>query len=140
MMRLKVLYAAGKWKVLAPVNAEGVCEVEDAIQKLIDERKTRATGHGFVALWARIPSYGPRELGTDKYHRVDDANSIYEFIKRRHRLLCFEAEGALIVCSHVFMKTTAKTPTKEKAKAITLRNEYLQKSKLGQTRIDEDGE
>lgn len=140
MMRLKLLYTAGKWKVLARVNAQGVCEVEDAILALKNSAKTKATGVGFVALWSRIPSHGPRELGTDKYHRVDDENSIYEFIKRGHRLLCFEAEGALVVCSHVFKKASGKTPPKEKAKAMSFRNEYLAKARLGQIEIEDEGE
>lgn len=135
MMRLKLLYTAGKWKVLAPVSPEGLCEVEDAIRELKDSPKTKATGLGFVVLFSRIPSRGPRELGTDKYHRVDEDNSIYEFIKRGHRLLCFEADGALIVCSHVFKKASDKTPAKEKARAISLRNDYLAKMKTGQIKI-----
>jgi hypothetical protein len=138
MMRLKLLYTKGNWKVLAPVNANGVCEVEDAINALKNSRKTKATGVGFVALWSRIPNHGPRELGTDKYHRVDEENAIYEFIKGGHRLLCFEADGALVVCSHIFKKSSGKTPKKETKRAVKLRDDYLAREKLGDIEIDTD--
>jgi len=140
MMRLKQLYTAGKWDVLAPVSPNGVCEVEDAIWELKSGAKTKAIGVGFVVLWSRIPVHGPRELGTDKYHRIDAKHSIYEFIKGSYRLLCFEADGAIVVCSHIFRKTSKKTPAKEKAKAIELKNAYLKNIKEGKIKIDNGGD
>ena len=69
---------------------------------------------------------GPRKkLTTDLFHSVDKEEGIYEFIKGRLRLLCFEADGALIICSHVFMKKTSKTRTQDKNPAIALKREYL---------------
>lgn len=138
MMRLKALRITGTWRVLAIVNADGTCEVEEAIRQLINDRQTSATGNGFVALWSRIPREGPRGLGTDNYHRVDNDNEIYEFIRRRHRIPCFEADGALVVCSHVFLKSSQKTPKSEKDRAVALRDKFFESLKKGEIEVIED--
>jgi hypothetical protein len=129
-MRLQTL-KAGKWTIVAPLDAQGRCEVLDALAELGNDPKTRATAAGFVALWGHIPIEGPRSLGTDNYHRVDDNNDIYEFIKGNHRLLCFQAEGRVVVCSHVIRKKSQKTPAAEKKRAAKLRDEYLAAKKAG---------
>lgn len=135
-MRHRVIDNSGPWKVLAPVSVDGTCEVQEAIEGLAKDRKTRTTALGFLAQFARITHVGPRSLGTDKFHRVDDANEIDEFIKRDHRILCFQADGALIVCSHVMRKRSSKTPARDRKRAAELRRQYLQDIGTGDIEVE----
>ena len=142
MMRLRVLHK-GTWKVLALVSEDGSCDVENELDALASDKKTKATAAGFKALWSRIPPTGPRGLGTDNYHRVDDENEINQFIRRQHRILCFEADGCLIVCSHMLLKQSSKTPSADRARAAEFRKAYKAAVALGSIEIlddDEEGE
>ena len=135
-MRLRPLRTVGRWTIVAPIDEEGVCQVFASLQELKGNRTTKATAVGFVALWDRIGPFGPKSLGTNLYHRVDNKNEINEFIKGDHRLLCFESDGSLIVCSHIFLKSGKKTPEAEKSRAAKLRKEYLAAIKLGEVEVE----
>lgn len=124
MMQLRKLNV-GAWTVAALVDADGVCAVEDALLQLSQDRKGNVVASGFVAQWERISHEGPWRLGSDIYHQVDKKNEIYEFIKGSHRLLCFQADGRVVICSHIFRKQSRKTPAAEKKKAASLRQRYL---------------
>lgn len=124
-MRLRKLNE-GAWTVAAPLEDDNSCEVLNALQILFDDPRTKGVAAGFVAFWEQIDIQGPRRLGTDIYHCVDDKNEIYEFIKGSHRLLCFVSEGRLVICSHIFRKKSQKTPKSETKKAIALRKKYLE--------------
>ncbi|WP_448482221.1 type II toxin-antitoxin system RelE/ParE family toxin [Pseudoxanthomonas mexicana] len=127
---------------MAPEDDEGACEVLDQLKALAADKKTKATAAGLLAQWEQVPAEGPRKLGTDIYHRIDDENQIYEFIKRDHRLVCFEADGRIVVCSHLFRKKSQKTPNAEKRKATDLRARYHEAVRHGNVEIvdDEDDE
>jgi hypothetical protein len=133
-MRLKVL-SDGFWQVIAPLDANDSCSVEVELASLASDRKLRASVIGLRAVWGRIPTLGPRRLGTPLYHCVDEDNGIYEFIKGPLRLLCFEASGRLVVCSHTLRKTTRKTPRSDKALAIALKKRYLAAVTAGEVKI-----
>lgn len=111
--------------MLALVDESGACQVLNDLEQLANDKKTKATAAGFYVFWKGIPREGPRKLGTAIYHRIDDDNEINEFSKGNHRLLCFEAEGCLIVCSHIVRKTSQKIPASDKKKAARLREQYL---------------
>jgi hypothetical protein len=113
-MRLRSLHK-GAWTVLAPEDDDRACEVLDQLEALAGDKKTKATAAGFLAQWEQVPVEGPRRLGTDIYHRIDEDNQIYEFIKRDHRLVCFEADGRIVVCSHIFRKKSQKPRIFEKS-------------------------
>lgn len=106
----------------------------------MEDSKLRGYAVGFVALWGRIPRTGPRSLGTDLYHCVDDEHEIYEFIKGPLRLLCFEADSALVVCSHVLRKKSQKIRSKDKTAAIALRARFVAASGAGTLKFEEEGE
>ncbi len=110
--------------MLAPIADDGCCELEAQLAAFEQDKKRKASVIGFYALWVRIPRHGPRALGTDFYHCVDSNEGIYEFIKGSLRLLCFEADGAMVVCSHVFLKQSQKTPAREKKRAIAIKQQY----------------
>lgn len=136
-MRLRSLHK-GAWTVLAPEDDDRACEVLDQLEALAGDKKTKATAAGFLAQWEQVPVEGPRRLGTDIYHRIDEDNQIYEFVKRDHRLVCFEADGRIVVCSHIFRKKSQKTPNAEKMKAADLREKYYEAARLGNIEIVDD--
>ena len=125
MIRFRVL-TDGAWRVVAKVDHRGRCEVEQALNELAVNPKTRAVATGLLAVWAAIPREGPHELPVETYHCVNSENEIYEFIKGSYRVLCFRAEGRMVVAACVFLKKSRKTPDREVARAIALRKEYLQ--------------
>ena len=134
-MRLKVLYC-GVWQVVAPLSDEDCCELETTLVELGNNKKRRASAVGMHALWERIPRHGPRALGTELYHCINEKDAIYEFIKGDLRVLCFEADGAIVVCSHVLVKKTQKTPARDVRRAVELKRRYLQALKLSDVFIE----
>lgn len=75
---------------------------------------------------------GPQALNTAQCHQVDANNKIYEFIAGRLRVLFFQsATGRMVICTHVFLKKTQKTPPKEVNKAIRAKKDYEQADKAG---------
>lgn len=138
-MRLKLLYS-GAWRVVAPLGAEDVCDLEMQLAEFASDKKLRASVLGFRVLWARILQTGPRCLGTALYHRVDEEQEIYEFIKGPLRLLCFESQGAVVVCSHVIRKSSQKTPRSEIKRVADLKRQYLAAQAKSEVEIiEEDG-
>lgn len=123
-MKLRVLHK-GAWSIVAPAGADGSCECVDSLDEFASNKKTQKMVLGLFALWERIDYRGPRALGTDLYHCVDAKEGVYEFIKGDLRLLCFEARGALVVCSHVMRKASQKTPKSEVARVVRIRDEFL---------------
>ena len=123
-MQLKVL-KPGCWTVVAPMDGNGCCALEDQLVEMAADPKLKGYVAGFSALWERIPAVGPRQLPTALYHCVDETHGIYEFIKGPYRLLCFEAAGRLVVCSHMLRKKSQKIRAQDKAPAIALRTEFL---------------
>ena len=75
---------------------------------------------------------GPQALNYAQCHPVDTNNKIYEFISGRLRVLFFQATtGRMVICTHMFLKKTQKTPPQEVNKAIRAKKEYEQAEKAG---------
>lgn len=127
-MKLEHIGGAGKWKVVAPVTlVDGVevCELAAELKVFEDEDQTYASAIGLKEVWKRIEVTGPRSLGVSLYHQVDADHGIYEFVKGRLRVLCFEASsGAICVCACIFLKKSQKTPKKHVRQAISLQRSY----------------
>ncbi len=139
-MQLKVLYS-GVWTVVAPLDTDGSCPVDDELAAISSDPKLQSAAIGFRVAWSRIPLIGPKALGTALYHCVDEDHGIYEFVKGPMRLLCFEAGGRLVVCSHALRKKTQKTPRADKKRAIRLKDRYLAALRAGEiTVVDDDQE
>lgn len=124
-MRLKRINEDCPWAAYAEADESGECSLEHQIAELAADPKTSGYAAGFAALLQVIPANGPRQLGTKLYHYVDEENEIYEFTKGPYRLLCFQADGRLVVCSHLFRKTSRKAPKAEVARAVSVRDRYL---------------
>lgn len=82
---------------------------------------------------------GPRFFPDDICHQVDQKNQIFEFIAGDLRLLWFysPAERRAIICTHVFMKKSRKTPKKHIERAVHLKNLYIGDYKRGNIEIKE---
>lgn len=124
-MRLQILHD-GPWKIVAPLSGEGAEVTCELLEQLEDLRNAHeASVIGLYTVWERINRFGPRALGTGLYHLVDEENGIYEFIKGRIRVLCFESHtGAICVCSHVLLKSSQKTPKAAIKLAIRLKAQF----------------
>jgi len=136
MMRLKTVHE-GPWRIVAPMDADGSCALWDELEALAADAQTEATAAKFVSIWERIPPQGPHELPDGMYHRIDAKHEIYEFRARQHRILCFRADGRIVICSHLFLKQSNRVPAKERDKAAALRKRYLDTQRKGQVSIED---
>lgn len=104
------------------MDAAGATPLLDQLDGFRNQR--RADVAGLVVMLERCAEEGPYGLPTSLAHDVGDG--IREFIKGRLRLLYFVSDNAVVVCSHVFLKKTQKTPTAQVQAAVRLRNRYQQ--------------
>lgn len=142
-MRLRIIEEAG-WRVVAEVSGDGNCDLQLHLAQLGQDKQLKSAAAGFIQLMRRIERNGPRaSLPDSLYHCVDKEHEIYEFIKGPLRLLCFEADGALVVCSHIIRKSSNKLKESQKAAAIALRQRYLRAAAQGNVLImprEQDGQ
>ncbi len=124
-MKLKVL-EKNRWNIVTPIADDSDdCPLEVHLHDLSEDKKLKGYANGFLTLFKRSADHGPGLLGTDLYHCVDVKENIYEYIKGPLRLLCYQAKGSLIICSHVIRKTRNKITSRDTAPAIKIKNEYL---------------
>ncbi len=67
---------------------------------------------------------GPMNLPKANTHEMEDGNSMYEFIKGNFRIAYFYDANKVVICSHLFRKSTRKTPTAEQEIANRMRANY----------------
>ena len=96
------------------------------------EATYEASRNRLLEYFKQVASGGPQALNTAQCHQVDANNKIYEFIAGRLRVLFFQSTtGRMVVCTHMFLKKTQKTPRKEVSKAIRAKKDYEQADKAG---------
>ncbi len=95
---------------------------------------------GALELLERVANepLGPRELTTELCHQLDPKNDIWEFIKGRFRILWFEDEGKVILCTHAFMKKSGKVPPAEIEMAVRIKEKYLSSRRDGTLELIDD--
>ncbi len=131
MMRLVELRAR-RWTICSELEVDGsVPLVEELIA--IAGGNHRAAAAGFVALIERCSNEGPYVLPTPLSHDVGDG--LRELIKGRFRLLYFVDDGAMIVCSHTFLKKSQKIPRAEVARANRLRERFHLAKRNGELEV-----
>lgn len=119
---------SAKFHIGAVVHEKGDGTLECA---LIDDFETieatyAASRNQLLAYFQRVASNGLQALTTGQCHSVDANDKIYEFIAGKLRVLFFQGTtGQVIICSHMFLKKTQKTPPKEVNKAIRAKKQYL---------------
>ncbi len=75
---------------------------------------------------------GPRALNAAQAHQVDANDKIYELIAGGLRVLYFLGEsGQVVICTHLFLKKSQKTPPREVARAVRAKKEYELATKAG---------
>lgn len=122
-MKLKVLHRT-QFTIASAMDGDE-CETETFLNGLAS--KYQASAEGLYVLIERIADQGLDGMSSKLWHLVDAENKIYELIKGDLRLLCFKGHGdVLVIASHGFLKKTQKTPTKEKNKAISYKQQYQQ--------------
>ena len=78
-----------------------------------------------LALFELVAADGLSALNSQQFHLVDSKHGVYEFIAGRLRVLFFKGKsGQLVICTHLFMKKSQKTPDDEKEKAVKLKKRY----------------
>lgn len=115
------------------LDGELLCDLEQELLEFAGQYE--ASVLGLMQFWRNIPRVGPRQLGTAIYHYVDEKNGIYEFIKGRLRVLCFQSDGAICVCCHAFLKQSQNTPKAKIKRALVIKNEYEAAKAAGKIQI-----
>jgi phage-related protein len=96
------------------------------------EATYEASRNRILEYFKHVATGGPQALNYAQCHTVDVNNKIYEFISGKLRVLFFQgATGRMVICTHMFLKKTQKTPLKEVNKAIKAKKEYEEAEKAG---------
>lgn len=116
-----------KFHVGAVVQEKGdgslACSLIDDFNDI--EATYEASRNRLLEYFKYVAGGGPQALTSLQCHQVDANNKIYEFISGKLRVLFFQGStGNLIVCTHMFLKKTQKTPPKEISKSIRTRKRY----------------
>lgn len=129
-MRLLVVEKNNR-EVLAIIE-DGGSDTCPAIDFLASQpRERRGSAKGFKALFVRYADNGRQGLTADLFHEVDKTEKIWEFIKGRLRVFCFEDGGGLVVLSHGALKKSQKVASKEVERAIKNKEKYLEAKQNG---------
>jgi len=123
-----------KFHVGAVIQQKGdgslACSLLDDFDNL--EAVHEAARDRFLAYFGQVAANGPRALNGAQMHQVDANDKIYELIAGGVRVLYFQGtSGQVIICTHMFLKKSQKTPPKEIARAVRAKKEYEQATKAG---------
>lgn len=123
-----------KFHVGAVVQEKGdgslACSLIDDFNDI--EATYEASRNRLLEYFKHVAGGGPQALNSAQCHQIDANNKIYEFISGKLRVLFFQGStGSVVICTHMFLKKTQKTPTKEVNKAIRARKEYELAEKAG---------
>ena len=99
------------------------CPLMDALETV--EESNAASAKRLLVYFEKVAESGFDVLNDKQCHVVDAQEKIYEFIAGKLRVLFFAGTPkSLVVCTHMFLKKTRKTPSAEVAKAVRLKAEY----------------
>ena len=89
------------------------------------EASFEASGRRLMVYMETLAMLGPVSFSSDQLHLVDAPNKIYELIAGRLRLLFFYGSpGRLVICSHLFVKKSQKTPKAEVEEAVRIKRQF----------------
>lgn len=93
-----------------------------SLGRFIQQSKTSAHAKRLLAYMEHASGAGLESLSAKQCHEVNKEKKIYEFVSGNLRLLFFKAHsGKFVICSHVFVKKTPKTPLNEVNQAYRLK-------------------
>lgn len=111
-------------------NGSLACSLIDDFNDI--EATYEASRNRLLEYFKHVATGGPQALNSAQCHQVDANNKIYEFISGKLRVLFFQAAtGRMVICTHMFLKKTQKTPPKEVNKAIRAKKDYEQADQAG---------
>lgn len=110
MLALKLI-ARGAWTLYAICSPDESCALEDFLS---DRSSFGKDKDRLLRRLEEIARKGPYYL-PDISHQIE--GDIRQTEQGRIRLLWFFDSGRLVICSHAFIKTSQKTPEREKAAA-----------------------
>jgi phage-related protein len=111
-------------------NGSLACSLIDDFNDI--EATYEASRNRLLEYFKHVAAGGPQALNSAQCHQVDANNKIYEFISGKLRVLFFQAAtGRMVICTHMFLKKTQKTPPKELNKAIRAKKDYEQADQAG---------
>jgi phage-related protein len=125
---LKILsIKRGKFQVGAVVREKGdgalSCPLIDDFDEI--EATYEASRNRLLAYFSQVAAGGLQALNDAQCHTVDAKQKISEFIAGQLRVLCFQgAKGHMVICSHMFLKKSQKTPVREIEKAVRAKQAY----------------
>ena len=99
------------------------CPLLEALSKLeTAQERHRAR---LLALIEHAAKHSLGVLSTEQCHRIDRNENIYEFIAGPLRVPFFKLDsGKVVLCTHVFLKKSQKTPRREVQTAIRQKKLY----------------
>lgn len=124
-----------KFQVGAVVREKGdgtlTCPLIDDFYGI--EATYEASRNRLLAYFSQVAAGGLQALNDAQCHTIDGKNKISEFVAGQLRVLFFQgAKGNMVICSHVFLKKTQKTPPKEIEKAVRAKQAYEKAEAAGQ--------
>lgn len=116
-----------RWRILAPAEVHGEvrqCRLLSDLERLAGSGY-RSAVQGMFRILNEYAENGPSHLPRDWHHRVDAERDIHEFIKGDLRVLYFVSRtGTTVICSHVLLKKSQKTPAADRDRAFRLKRTY----------------
>lgn len=113
------------------------CSLLDDFNEI--EATYEASRDRLMSYFEQVSVTGPKALNAVQCHQVDANSKISEFISGKLRVLFFQgAQGNVVICTHMFLKKTQKTPPKELRKAVKAKRQYEQAEKVGQVEWKEE--
>ncbi len=115
-----------RYRIVAYATDRGECPLSRFLDGL--EGSLLKDGARIFALLEHVAREGlPRD--TSLVRRL--ARGIFEFRKGRVRVAWFADDDRVIICSHGFVKTSARTPRSEIEAAARIRDRYLADKRAG---------
>ncbi len=116
-----------KFQVGAVVREKGdgslACPLIDDFDDI--EATYEASRNRLLTYFSQVAAGGLQALNDAQCHTIDSKQKISEFVAGQLRVLFFQgARGSMVICSHMFLKKTQKTPVKEIEKAVRAKQAY----------------
>jgi hypothetical protein len=131
-LKLKILKISdGQFSVGAVVKERGdgtqECHLLEQLENV--EARYERSRDRLLAYLEKVGSEGIGCLNSAQFHLVDKPEKIYEFIAGDLRLLFFQASsGKVVICTHMFLKKSQKTPKSEVRTAVAWKKRYEQEA------------
>lgn len=81
---------------------------------------------GYLALFSTFMESGTDKFTYANFHPIKIEKGLYQFLKGRHRLVCFfDEDDTIVICTHGFLKKTDPSPKDQIQHADKLKMKYF---------------